>query len=512
MICQAYWATTKKAAPPDNKAADLHTAVSWILNPTDEDALGAELTAAREELIDALANGEIDDLKLWYCHNLPSSKRVLTELKQAAEAAKSVLTTAHDCPDVNVRGVEANPAAVDEWLRRNESRVIIHDLIKVPAEAWLSEAGDGWKGVYTSVSASWLRSLYVKYTGDKLFAGNVRGDMKPRRSKNDINNGIQRTATDRPERFWAYNNGVTALVEKIQVKAGKLHVRGITIVNGAQTTGSLGRLESPGDGLDKCKILIRFVEASDLGVVRDISTFNNTQNAYLPSDFRSSDPVQERLVNEFKANKSAIYWGPRRGGAEQGARKPKGLLDADLSAQSLAAFHGEPDTAYHDKKAIWLDNLTYGRIFSDKTTAPHVIFCVGLTKAIRTYKLGLRAMQSRTSMQEKVFEYLAHRGSDFLFVAAVGKSIEEVLGVAVTDSWGLSFGRPVSIEVATANWEPVVRSIASFADLLQPAARSGDLRDKAKVERATSDFHSRVAASREGIGALDVFANLVERG
>ncbi len=336
--------------------------------------------------------------------------------------------------------------------------------------------------------------------------------MKPRRSKNDINNGIQTTAKTAPKRFWAYNNGVTALVEKIEVRKNGLYVRGITIVNGAQTTGSLGRVEGTGvSSLDDCRILMRFVEASDLAVVRDISTFNNTQNEILPSDFRSADPVQERLVNEFKASKSAIYWGPRRGGAEQGARKPKGLLDADLVAQSLAAFHGEPDTAYHEKKRIWLDNLTYGRIFSDKTTSQHVVFCVGLTRSIRGYKLDLRSNDSRTAMQNKVFEYLAHRGSDFLFVAAVGKAIEEIVGSAITDRWALNFGQDVSVEVAAEYWDPVIRSLSSFADLLQPAARSGDLRDRDKVDRATDDFHSRVAASRDGIAALDKFAALVIR-
>lgn len=509
VICQAYWATRVKENPPANKAADLHTASSWVLDPTDASELGLELTAAREELMDALANGEIDDIELWYCHNLSSSAQVLKELAQAAQAAKSILGRNHEYQDINVRGVEVNPAVVDEWLGRNESRVIIHDRILVPTDGWLQETGENWKGVYTSVSGSWLRGLYVKYTADRLFAGNVRGDMKPRRSKNDINNGIQTTAKNSPQRFWAYNNGVTALVEKIEVRNEKLYIRGITIVNGAQTTGSLGRLAADDVDLDQCRILMRFVEAGDPSVVGDISTFNNTQNEILPSDFRSSDQVQARLVQEFTASGAAIYWGPRRGGAEQGARKPKGLLDSDLVAQALAAFHGEPDTAYHDKKKIWLDNLIYGRIFSDKTHAAHVVFCVGLVKAVRAYKLELRAAQTRTTMQNKVFEYLTHRGSDFLLVGAIAQCIEEIVGHAVTDRWTLSFGDQVSVDVSAEHWGPAVRSLANYVDLLQPAARSGDLRDRDKVVRATSDFHSRVAASREGVAALDTFASLV---
>ncbi len=321
VICQSYWAGAVKDNPPINKASDLHTAASWVLAPLDPNSIGAELAAAREELLDALGNGEVDDLELWYCHNLTPGKPAQQEVDQAAIAAKSILSNQLALSEINVRGVEVTPARVDEWLRKNDGRVVIHDTLVVPTGSWLSEEGEGWKGVYTSVSASWLHALYVKYSSERLFAGNIRGDMKPRRSAGDINNGIQTTVRERGRQLWAYNNGITALVEKIVVKDEKLHVRGISIVNGAQTTGSIGRLDGSRTDLVNPRVLIRFVESSDPEVVRDISTYNNTQNEILPSDFRSSDPVQARLVAEFEESQSVVYWGPRRGGAGKGARR-----------------------------------------------------------------------------------------------------------------------------------------------------------------------------------------------
>jgi hypothetical protein len=98
-------------------------------------------------------------------------------------------------------------------------------------------------------------------------------------------------------------------------------------------------------------------------------------------------------------------------------------------------------------------------------------------------------------MQNKVFDYLAHRGSDFLLVGAIAQCIEEIVGKPIADRWVLSFGDAVSVEVSSQNWAPVVRSLSSFVDLLLPAARSGDLRDRAKVVAVTSDFHSRVPLS-----------------
>ena len=254
---------------------------------------------------------------------------------------------------------------------------------------------------------------------------------------------------------------------------------------------------------------MRFVEASDLALINDIRTYNNTQNEILPSDFRSADPIQEKLVESFKKSKAAVYWGPRRGGPEQGGRKPKGLLDADLVAQALASCHGEPDTAYHAKNQIWRDNVTYARFFSDKTSAEHVVFCVGLVRAVRSYKAELRLSKARTALQTRVFDFLSHRGSDLLLTAAISECIEEIVGRAITDRWAINFGSDVSLDVAAEHWGPVVRSLANNVAKLQEAAKSGDLRDKTKVAHAIAEFNAAVGSNREGNLALDAFAHNV---
>ena len=66
-------------------------------------------------------------------------------------------------------------------------------------------------------------------------------------SDSNINNGIKLSASDEPNNFWVYNNGVTALVLDYKLgprlKSGrKITIDGISVVNGAQTTGSLGSI------------------------------------------------------------------------------------------------------------------------------------------------------------------------------------------------------------------------------------------------------------------------------
>jgi hypothetical protein len=56
------------------------------------------------------------------------------------------------------------------------------------------------------------------------------------------------TAVQSPADFWVYNNGITALTLDYEVgkkMRGKYNIKltGLSIVNGAQTTGSVGSLE-----------------------------------------------------------------------------------------------------------------------------------------------------------------------------------------------------------------------------------------------------------------------------
>ena len=77
-----------------------------------------------------------------------------------------------------------------------------------------------------------------------------------------------------------YNNGITALVNGLQAKqrSGKISItiNGISIVNGAQTTGAIESLtERPKKGL---AVAVRFIWTKNEVVVEDIIKDNNSQN------------------------------------------------------------------------------------------------------------------------------------------------------------------------------------------------------------------------------------------
>jgi hypothetical protein len=278
---------------------------------------------------------------------------------------------------------------------RSERTVIVTDEITTMVPDAIEIKEEDWTSVVTTVGGSWLHDLYHRYKTD-LFSANLRGYLGSRESDSNINNGIKTTAHEHPGNFYVYNNGITALVLDYELgrrlKGGrKLKINGISIVNGAQTTGSLASLaEAPSRDL---QVAIRFVKAKKDAIVANVVRFNNSQNKIQAADFRSTDAIQERLRTEFDAIPDAEYEGGRRGGASDAIKRTKFTLPSYTVGQSLAAFHGDPVTAYDKKSELWTNERNYRQIFTDRTTARHIVFCYSLLAAVNDRKLELSQKQ-----------------------------------------------------------------------------------------------------------------------
>ena len=129
--------------------------------------------------------------------------------------------------------------------------------------------------------------------------------------------------------------------------------------------------------------LARFVTSTDPQIIDDIIRYNNSQNPIRPSDFRSRDPHQERLRNEFAALPDVTYLGARRGGQSDVVKKPSNYISSDTAAQAIAAVHGDAVTAYHDLRLIWERDDKYATFFGDHTTATHILFCFALLRSVK---------------------------------------------------------------------------------------------------------------------------------
>jgi hypothetical protein len=166
----------------------------------------------------------------------------------------------------------------------------------IPALHAGSVDGD-YEGYLCTISGAVLAAIYERH-GSRLLEGNVRSFLS---TKGKINAAIQQTIGEKPEMFFAYNNGIAATAEAVEFdpESGSIvSAVNLQIVNGGQTTASLAAAVR--SGLDVSKVLVQMklsvlspVRASEL--IPLIARFANSQNKVNESDFFANHPYHLRL-------------------------------------------------------------------------------------------------------------------------------------------------------------------------------------------------------------------------
>lgn len=512
IIAQGYWSeNTARREAPANKASDLNTAVSWLLSRQYEN-MPINLRAAAEELESSLEMDEINSFEIWYVHNLLESENVRIELERVSETADGLIKRNFPKSIVDtITAIEVGTNVLETWYRGTQAPILVTDTFSFETYGGYKTKSENYTAYSTSIPANWLKEVFEKYDKE-LFSANVRDYLGSRRSDRNINYNIKETARMNPEMFWVYNNGITALVNDFtatsQDDVGLLEIKGMAIVNGAQTTGALGSLKD----VDLTGVFIpaRFVKCGDPKIVQDIIRYNNSQNKIEASDYRSNDRIQTRLRIEFDELPSIIYLGGRRGTGEDAIRRPRNILPSYSAGQAIAAFHQEPAIAYNERSNIWQSDNLYPRFFNNRTTARHILFAYSLMKAAELAKSALRDLgeQNRTNAQQRQWDTLRKRGATFLITSAIAATLETILDHPVTDTFRTRFQQDYDLKEATKIWEPVITIGLPFANALTGALSSGNLsKNKSVVKAAIDQFVDLMQAVRESNRAtFDAFA------
>lgn len=115
---------------------------------------------------------------------------------------------------------------------------------------------------------------------DTIFEGNVRF-YNP---KTEVTTSIRNTLSSNPENFLLFNNGITILTEKAEYNSfsGEFTLKSATIINGAQTSGSIiDVLSSEPDTekyANKSILLVRILEIKqNKSIINDIVNSLNNQ-------------------------------------------------------------------------------------------------------------------------------------------------------------------------------------------------------------------------------------------
>jgi hypothetical protein len=139
-----------------------------------------------------------------------------------------------------------------------------------------------------------LANLYERF-GARLLEQNVRSFLQ---FNGKINKGIRETIKDKPHMFLAYNNGIAATADYIELDETNHYItkiRNLQIVNGGQTTASIYHTWKK-DKADISNIFVQVKlsvikkEEEFSSIVSRISQYANTQNKVNDADFSANNP------------------------------------------------------------------------------------------------------------------------------------------------------------------------------------------------------------------------------
>ncbi|URN92706.1 MAG: AIPR family protein [Candidatus Pristimantibacillus lignocellulolyticus] len=164
---------------------------------------------------------------------------------------------------------------------------------------------DDYQAYLCNIPGELLAKMYNKYQS-RLLEGNVRSFLQ---TKGKVNKGIRNTILNSPEMFFAYNNGIAATAEAVDISEradGKVITgfKSLQIVNGGQTTASLANAWENDKSLNSHNQIKRIFVPMKISVVSqksaeelipNISRFANSQNKVSDADLASNHPFHRKV-------------------------------------------------------------------------------------------------------------------------------------------------------------------------------------------------------------------------
>ena len=227
---------------------------------------------------------------------------------------------------------------------------------------------------------------------NRLFTQNLRLYYQ----NSAINEALKRTMLDEPDHFWYYNNGITIIADKVVKgvagspahKFANFACFGASVVNGAQTVGTIGSNADPDEDNQSKERKVVWVQVRlislencppDFG--RHITRAANLQNAVGNREFAAMDPLQHQLAIEFSLDKRRYVY-------KSGELDPFGEEGCSIveATQALACVHsiGLAVLVKRNLGLLWADTERppYTELFHKELSADRVWRAVKVLRAV----------------------------------------------------------------------------------------------------------------------------------
>ena len=247
---------------------------------------------------------------------------------------------------------------------------------------------DEYQSYLAIISGDALVNIYERY-GARLLEQNVRSFLQ---FTGKVNSGIRNTIMEKPHMFLAFNNGIAATADAVEVEKatdGKgfviTKVNDFQIVNGGQTTASIyhtWKKDKKDVSVIHVQVKLSVVKNKEKfsDIVSQISQYANTQNKVSVSDLSSNRPYHiemEKLSRtiwappiEGKANQTRWFYDRARG-QYKNARNKEGFTKAKTNAFDLK----NPKAQVFSKEDVAKYINSYEEIMDGKklVIAPHFV-------------------------------------------------------------------------------------------------------------------------------------------
>jgi hypothetical protein len=273
-----------------------------------------------------------------------------------------------------------------------------------------------WYGVdvprrafYGLVSAQQLATLYQTH-GKALFEKNIRHYL----GEQTVNMAIAATVQDRPTELFYFNNGLTAVCTSISPAPGATHqsgvftIHGFSVVNGAQTVGSVATVHAANGTVPAdAKLLVTLIEIGNApdNLGPQITRYRNTQNAVKGLHFAALDPHQERLRQELKISGFDYHYRP----SEDAVIAAPNVITLEQAAIALASLSGATRTvvaAKKEKGQIYdQTGQFYPTLFRDNLSGIHLCRAVRMFQYLNGIFSASESVEQNYSARKMFFRH-----------------------------------------------------------------------------------------------------------
>jgi hypothetical protein len=310
----------------------------------------------------------------------------------------------------------------------------VHTEIALQKFAKVEEPRTTYYGIARLTDLVALHGMHDK----ALYERNIRYFLGGR---SDVNKAIKTTLRDDPGSFFYLNNGVTAVCEGIEQKGNspstgfrKFKVRGLSIINGAQTVASAAEFvdQHPDSSIDDAKVMLTLIKApADDSFGKRVTKARNHQNSVQTANFASLDERQERLRQEIGHFGYAYHYRP-----EAAATGPT-TISLDEALRALASQQDDP------RYTVWLkteparlanpESVEYQALFLETLSGVALINAVLCHRAIRVLVVGYERNAAMRSQEKLIYRHAVHA----IATVMMKRLRQRISAAAVLDTAGI---------------------------------------------------------------------------